>query len=83
MFIDRLQTHSMLEYWSIDVCECSGETGFTIYKNQIARQSKRQRLDSILQYRNNKEKENSKPTAASTVRMEYCKSLVECGVQNC
>jgi hypothetical protein len=26
MFIDRLQIHSMLEDWSIDACECSGET---------------------------------------------------------
>ena len=26
MFIDRLQKHSTLEYWSISVCKCSGET---------------------------------------------------------
>jgi hypothetical protein len=26
MFIDRLQKRSKLEYWSILVCKCSGET---------------------------------------------------------
>ena len=40
MFIDRLQIHSMLEDWSIDACECSGETSEVEKKTKFQKRAK-------------------------------------------
>jgi len=49
MFIDRLQKRSKLEYWSIFVCKCSGETVEVENLNFEKGQSSQPRLYRCLQ----------------------------------